>query len=85
MKRHERDLHALANGPRRSRPGGRAAGAGPDDGNCLTALRKQRINIYPGPRKMGAGHLPNLWLRENRETIDKALAQFVTLKIFNEI
>jgi hypothetical protein len=38
---------------------------------------------------MGVGHLPNLWLREKRETIDKALAktlaQFVMLKIFNAI
>jgi hypothetical protein len=34
-------------------PGGRAAGAGPDDGNCLTALRKQRTNIYPGPLNGG--------------------------------
>jgi hypothetical protein len=34
---------------------------------------------------MGAGHLPNLWLWEKRETIDKTLAQFVMLTIFNAI
>jgi hypothetical protein len=34
---------------------------------------------------MGVGHLPNLWLREKGETIDKTLAQFVMLKILNAI
>jgi hypothetical protein len=45
MKRHERDLHALANGSWRSRRARRRGRA--NDGNCLTALRKQRTNIYP--------------------------------------